>query len=112
MREILYKSIKALGVEYFAVNPDANDKESFDNSYIEYNKKGEVSLEKGTPTITWDQVDAKSKEIKAEYDAQEYSRKRASEYPSIADQLDEIYHNGIDSWKAIIKQTKDKYPKG
>jgi len=48
----------------------------------------------------------------AEYDAQEYARNRATEYPAIADQLDEIYHNGIDSWKAVIKVTKDKYPKG
>jgi hypothetical protein len=31
---------------------------------------------------------------------------------NIPDQLDEIYHNGINAWKAIIKQTKDKYPKG
>ena len=31
---------------------------------------------------------------------------------SIADQLDDIYHNGIDAWKATIKVTKDKYPKG
>jgi hypothetical protein len=37
---------------------------------------------------------------------------RAAEYPSIADQLDDIYHNGIDAWKATIKTTKDKYPKG
>tara|TARA_B100001093_G_scaffold210149_1_gene201811 strand:+ start:2340 stop:2768 length:429 start_codon:yes stop_codon:yes gene_type:complete len=44
--------------------------------------------------------------------AQEYARNRAAEYPSIADQLDEIYHNGIDAWKAKIKETKDKYPKG
>ena len=36
---------------------------------------------------------------------------RANEYPSIVDQLDDIYHNGIDSWKATIKTTKDKYPK-
>jgi hypothetical protein len=36
---------------------------------------------------------------------------RKSEYPSIADQLDDIYHNGIDAWKATIKVTKDKYPK-
>ena len=36
---------------------------------------------------------------------------RANEYPSIADQLDDIYHNGIDAWKATIKTTKDKYPK-
>jgi hypothetical protein len=46
------------------------------------------------------------------YDAQLYARKRQAEYPSYATQLDEIYHNGIDSWKATIKVTKDKYPKG
>ena len=40
-----------------------------------------------------------------------YKYARAAEYPSIEDQLDEIYHNGIDAWKAIIKTTKDKYPK-
>ena len=36
---------------------------------------------------------------------------RRNEYPSIADQLDDIYHNGIDAWKSTIKTTKDKYPK-
>ena len=36
---------------------------------------------------------------------------RKYDYPSIADQLDDIYHNGIDDWKATIKATKDKYPK-
>ena len=36
---------------------------------------------------------------------------RANNYPSIVDQLDDIYHNGIDAWKATIKTTKDKYPK-
>ncbi len=50
--------------------------------------------------------------LQAEYDTQTYARNRATEYPAIADQLDEIYHNGIDSWKAVIKVTKDKYPKG
>jgi len=36
-------------------------------------------------------------------------RKKA--YPIWQDQLDDIYHNGIDAWKATIKVTKDKYPK-
>ena len=36
---------------------------------------------------------------------------RRNAYPSIEDQLDDIYHNGIDGWKATIKITKDKYPK-
>ena len=40
-----------------------------------------------------------------------YKSKRRDEYPSIAEQLDDIYHNGIDAWKATIKTTKDKYPK-
>ena len=43
--------------------------------------------------------------------ANEYSWKRAEAYPSIVDQLDDIYHNGIDAWKTTIKTTKDKYPK-
>ena len=37
--------------------------------------------------------------------------KRASEYPSIADQLDKIYHEGIDEWKKVIKAVKDANPK-
>ena len=41
-----------------------------------------------------------------------YIAQRRNEYPSIVDQLDKIYHNGIDSWKAEIKAVKDKYPKG
>ena len=41
----------------------------------------------------------------------DYKWKRAAEYPSVVDQLDDIYHNGIDAWKAKIKETKDKYPK-
>ena len=45
------------------------------------------------------------------YDDEKYKRDRAAEYPSVVDQLDDIYHNGIDAWKAKIKTTKDKNPK-
>ncbi len=52
---------------------------------------------------------------KAEYDAHvtatAYQDKRAAEYPSVIDQLDKIYHSGIDEWKKVIKVTKDKHPK-
>ena len=41
-----------------------------------------------------------------------YTEKREREYPSIKDQLDKIYHDGIDKWKSeMIKPIKDKYPK-
>jgi len=65
----------------------------------------------GTTPIPKADIEAKVIEVQAEYDAKEYQRKRAAEYPSMADQLDDIYHNGIDAWKATIKTTKDKYPK-
>ena len=44
-----------------------------------------------------------------QYDS--YKSQRKAEYPSVVDQLDLIYHSGIDAWKAKIKETKDKYPK-
>ena len=67
----------------------------------------------GNPTnITNQQILDKQAELQAEYDAKQYQRDRAKEYPSWQDQLDDIYHNGIDGWKTTIKVTKDKYPKG
>lgn len=44
-------------------------------------------------------------------DGLDYHRKRRLAYPSLADQLDDIFHNGIESWKANIQIIKDKYPK-
>ena len=41
-----------------------------------------------------------------------YKAKRAAEYPLIVDQLDTIFHGGIDAWKTQIQAIKDKYPKG
>tara|TARA_Y100001937_G_scaffold117765_1_gene171382 strand:- start:1 stop:327 length:327 start_codon:yes stop_codon:yes gene_type:complete len=49
--------------------------------------------------------------MQSDFDALAYQRNRRSEYPSIVDQLDDIYHNGIDGWKTTIKAIKDKYPK-
>ena len=68
-------------------------------------------LDNNPTNITNEQILAKQAELQTAYDAKNYQRKRAAEYPSMADQLDDIYHNGIDAWKATIKTTKDKYPK-
>ena len=58
-------------------------------------------------------IDAKLLELQAEWNAKQYARKRAQEYPDLAEQLDYIYHNGIAKWKSdMIKPVKDKYPKG
>ena len=67
-------------------------------------------------TITaWDEnnslVDIDWSQVNAWTDPDEYKYKRQAEYPSIVDQLDDIYHNGVDGWKTTIKAVKDKYPK-
>ena len=41
----------------------------------------------------------------------QYKFNRRQQYPTIADQLDKIYHSGIDAWKADIKKVKDDNPK-
>ena len=58
-----------------------------------------------------DLVAAKIAELQAQYDANEYQRQRATAYPTWQDQLDKIYHEGIDAWKAEIQAIKDQYPK-
>ena len=72
----------------------------------------QITWHNGTAVISKADIVAKQAELKAAYDAKEYQRKREKEYPSIADQLDDIYHNGVAGWKTTIKVTKDKYPKG
>ena len=64
-----------------------------------------------TTPIAVDTIKAKQAELKTDYDNKKYQRDREIAYPSIQDQLDDLYHNGIDGWKATIKTTKDKYPK-
>jgi predicted lipoprotein len=49
--------------------------------------------------------------VQAYIDANAYKDLRQAEYPSIADQLDTLYHSGLDAWKAQIKTVKDKFPK-
>ena len=66
----------------------------------------------GVEAPTWAKLQEYLTTMQAEYDAKKYQRLREPEYPSIPDQLDDLYHNGINGWKATIKVTKDKYPKG
>ena len=60
---------------------------------------------------TQSEIDAEVVRLQGVYDGNAYQRSRAAEYPQVVDQLDDIFHNGIDGWKATIQVTKDKYPK-
>ena len=61
--------------------------------------------------ITVDQIKTKKTELDKIDKANEYKMQRVKEYPRIEEQLDTIYHKGIDEWKKTIKTVKDKYPK-
>ena len=71
----------------------------------------QITWHNDTTPISEADILAKQKELQTAYDNNAYQRSRANEYPSMADQLDDIYHNGVDAWKATIKAVKDKYPK-
>ena len=88
----LHKAIRSIHNSVTTINGDTQE-----TIVAKDNDGNEVS-------INWSSVNAWT-------DLDEYKYKRIEEYPSIADQLDDIYHNGIDAWKATIKITKDKYPK-
>jgi hypothetical protein len=70
--------------------------------------RGDVAYNKDEQEVTYD-----NNAVEALMAAEAYKELRAKEYPSIADQLDYIYHNGIDAWKKdMIDPVKTKYPKG
>lgn len=57
------------------------------------------------------QVEIDMDAVNAWIDPEAYIAKRQAEYPSLPDQFDLIYHQGLDAWKAAIQAVKDKYPK-
>jgi len=79
---------------------------------VEENNVDKITWLESTTPISKADILAKQKELQTAYDNNKYQRDRAEAYPSMADQLDDIYHNGVDAWKATIKTVKDKYPKG
>ena len=58
------------------------------------------------------EIQAEVTRLQADYDSKQYQRDRALSYPPLEDQLDDIFHNGLDGWKANIQAVKDQHPKG
>ena len=76
----------------------------FDYSTLQWNVEG---VEKPSQT----ELVEKSVEFYYNREINEYKGQRGGEYPSFGEQLDQIYHEGVDVWKASIQEIKDKYPK-
>jgi len=88
-------------IEFNKDKPNWYDWKNIDDGEIYSNVK---IVKDGAVMPTEEEVNTKIAELQLQ-------ENRAADYPSIADQLDDIFHNGLDAWKATIQTTKDKYPK-
>ena len=81
---------------------------------VDENDINQITWLNGTTPISVSDIEAKKIELQADYDAKQYQRDRAKEYPSIQEQLDMQYHdnvNGTTTWKDAIAKVKTDNPK-
>jgi hypothetical protein len=67
-----------------------------------------------TAPVTETEITAEVARLQAEYERTEYQRKRAAEYPPMADYLDAVVKGDqaqIDAYIAACQAVKAKYPK-
>jgi len=104
-----------LGNDDFIIRGEPSNETEFNEMFSKITSVvDDTAVESKDPNdfgVTWSEVQAKMTEQETAYNNDAYKRKRESEYPSIAEQLDKIYHSGVAGWKTQIKAIKDKYPK-
>jgi hypothetical protein len=87
-----------------AINPSANlsvNAEDFN----------QITWLDGTPEISKADIQAKQAELQAEYDAQDYARKRKAEYPTIEECVHSILDDDLENLQIKRQAVKEKYPK-
>ena len=101
-----------------SVHGDVTSQEDFDKvewTIGEENAMAIITTTNPHSELTWDLVEAEMTRLQAEYDAQDYARKRKAEYPDIYDYMDGIVKSDqaqIDKYIADAQDVKSKYPKG
>lgn len=92
-------------------------KNSNTNEIYAYEADGsqDAWIQPGLIAITKEQAEEiRQQKQQTSFNALTYKQKRVTEYPSIGDQLDALFHAGVfpDEMAAKIQAVKDKYPKG
>ena len=97
--------------EEFVINQCSEYKENFNYTYnntsASDNEAYAEAIEGSEIAIDADLI----ARMNAEIVSNQYQQARRDAYPPLEDQLDNIFHNGIDAWKADIQAIKDAYPK-
>ena len=118
MFPIIEQALKNLGLDNFAVYGIPTTESEF----YEFIKPVTGVDESGTNqfasnaseyTVSYNQLRLEVDRLQSEYDAQQYARARAEEYPNIGDQLDALFHAGVfpPEMAAQIQAVKNRYPK-
>ena len=81
------------------------------NNYDELNWLEPPAKDGGIDKPTKEELESEVARLLAEYNHNQYQRDRAEAYPSIEDQLDLLYHGGLDVWKEEINKIKEQFPK-
>lgn len=116
------KAILSLGQYEFVIYGDIKSEQDWNDNvkFVSGADENGTAIFSDTKPVTYQQVLDKQAELQADYDAKQYQRDRASEYPQIGDQLDKLWHsiNADDTLKTqfadfynTIKAVKDEYPK-
>lgn len=89
---------------YYLYGPESRGwsyADPFDYSTLEW----DLSVDKPT------QLELAEKSVEIYYEKEVFAYKEQRQYPPLSEQLDQIYHEGVDAWKATIQSVKDAYPK-
>ena len=108
----LGKALQNVGIKHYVYKDEPRTEEDFKANVRLIKDDDSETNDLSEFGVTWSQVDAEIKRLNKEYEDTLYQRKRSVEYPDWGTQLDYIYHNGIEKWKAdIVDPVKAKYPK-
>ena len=81
------------------------------SAYCQKNDYNTIVWTNPDQAVSKEVLEAKVAEMQSAEDATKYQRDRAADYPSWQEQMDLLYHGGVDALKAELKKTKDKFPK-
>jgi len=110
------QSILSLGSYQFVINGEINSEEDWNNNvkFVSGADENGTAIFSETKPITYAEVLAEQQRLQDEYDAKQYQRDRANDYPPIEEQLDMQYWdkiNGTNNWETLISEIKARYPK-
>jgi len=109
-------ALRSLDVEGYVIKGVIKNEDDFNKNFHkvvgqEPNGTGILSNNSSDFGVTWKQLSDQIKIEEQKFKDTQYQRDRAADYPSWQEQMDLLYHGGVDALKAELKKTKDKFPK-